>query len=79
MLAIAPLAATYFFRVTGWGLLLYAIWYLIPTVIAALRRGRFWVPAIVVDILLAWTLIGWVVALVLSLMGPQQRTAPIRG
>jgi hypothetical protein len=79
MPAIAPLAAGFIVKFTGWGLLLYAIVYLIPAVVAAVRRGRFWVPAIVVDVLLAWTLVGWVVAMVLAVFGPEQRSQPVRG
>jgi hypothetical protein len=50
-------------------ILLLAI-YMIPGIIALCRSHRQAVPILVLDLLLGWTLIGWVVALVWSLTTP---------
>jgi Superinfection immunity protein len=47
--------------------------YLLPTIIAAARRSTSLVGIILVNILLGWTFIGWIVALVWSLAGQAQR------
>ena len=51
--------------------------YLIPTIIAICRKAYHAAAAIVVNVFLGWTFIGWVVALVLALLNkpggtPQQ-------
>ena len=51
--------------------------YLIPTIIAICRRAYYSVAAITINILLGWTFLGWVIALILSLLNkpdkaPQQ-------
>jgi Superinfection immunity protein len=46
--------------------------YLLPTIVALLRRGRYLIPAILVDVLLGWTLLGWLVALGFALVGPRR-------
>lgn len=56
---------------------LYGLWllaYFIPTVVVLARRHRSPGPTIVVNTLLGWTGIGWVVALAMSLgrTGQQQ-------
>ena len=52
----------------GW-LVVGAVLYLLPTIVALLRRGRWAVPAILVDLLLGWTLLGWLIALLFALVG----------
>ena len=47
--------------------------YVLPIIIAVVRRSRSLVGIILVNILLGWTFIGWVVALVWSLVGEAQR------
>lgn len=47
--------------------------YIIPTIIALARRHSQKVPIILVNILLGWTLVGWIVALVWSLVNDQPR------
>lgn len=39
----------------------------LPTIIAALRRGRNVVGIFLLNLLLGWTVIGWVIALVWAL------------
>lgn len=51
--------------------------YLIPTIIAVCRKAYHTAAAIIVNVFLGWTFIGWVVALILSLLNaptknPQQ-------
>lgn len=39
----------------------------LPTIIAALRRGRSVVGIFLLNLLLGWTVIGWVIALIWAL------------
>jgi hypothetical protein len=52
--------------------MLLALWligcYLVPTIIALLLEHRRWPSIFVVNLLLGWTLIGWVVALAWAVM-----------
>jgi len=43
--------------------------YLLPTIIAAIRRSKSTVGIILVNILAGWTFIGWIISLVWSLVG----------
>ena len=43
--------------------------YFLPTVIGALRRAKGLVGIVLVNIFLGWTFVGWVIALVWSLVG----------
>jgi hypothetical protein len=43
--------------------------YVLPTIIAAVRRHRSILGILLVNILTGWTFIGWVIALVWSLAG----------
>lgn len=47
--------------------------YFIPTVIGALRQVKGLVGILLVNIFLGWTVIGWIVALVWSLVGAKGR------
>jgi hypothetical protein len=47
--------------------------YLLPTILAAVRRSKSLVGIILVNILLGWTFVGWIVALVWSISGEAQR------
>lgn len=49
--------------------------YLVPTIVAAARRPTNMAAAILVNVLLGWTMLGWVVALVLAL-GPKRQLDP---
>ena len=49
---------------------------LIPTIIAVKRRHPDTAAIVAVNLLLGWTLIGWVVALVWSLRGPAAGASP---
>lgn len=42
--------------------------YFLPTIVAMLRRQPAWVGILLLSLLLGWTLIGWVAALVWSVM-----------
>jgi len=53
--------------------------YLIPTIIAIVRRQSNMVAVILIDILAGWTLVGWVIALVLSLTTPKVKSAASNG
>jgi hypothetical protein len=53
----------FFFGLLGLGMFLY----ILPSLIALNRRHRNKGPIIVVDLLLGWTLVGWVVSLAWSL------------
>jgi hypothetical protein len=62
--------------VTGGVLLaLGVIAYLLPAVIAVKRGHRNAGPVILIDLLLGWTVIGWIVALVWSCTDNVQRRA----
>jgi hypothetical protein len=57
------LFAIFFFPIFGFGFL----FYFLPTVLAAARGKRDLVSIFVLNFLLGWTAIGWVIALVWSL------------
>ena len=42
--------------------------YFLPTIIAVLRKHKNWLAIFIVNILVGWTFIGWVVALVWSVI-----------
>ena len=46
--------------------------YFLPTIIAASRRATRMPVIVLVNVFLGWTLVGWVVALVLALTVPQR-------
>jgi len=47
--------------------------YLLPTIIAGLRRSTMTVWVALVDLLLGWTVVGWIVALVMAIASPRQQ------
>jgi hypothetical protein len=51
--------------------------YLLPLIVAVMRKSHLIGPVAAVNILLGWSLIGWVGALVLALMPKQQATTVI--
>lgn len=57
------LFAIYFFPIFGFGFL----FYFLPAIIAAARSKRDLASIFVLNLLLGWTAIGWVVALVWAL------------
>jgi hypothetical protein len=57
------LFAVFFFPIFGFGFL----FYFLPSIIAAARSRRDLVSILVLNLLLGWTAIGWVVALVWAL------------
>src|SRR5690606_20089491 len=64
-----------FVAVAGVFMLVGMGFYLIPTIVALVRKPVTMTAAIIVNILLGWTMIGWVVALVLA-MGSKHRLEP---
>ena len=50
--------------------------YFLPTIIAAARRCRTTGWVFLIDLLLGWTLIGWVVALVIAVASRRGGTLP---
>lgn len=69
------------FFVSGLPASWYMIWlaivgldlYLLPTLIAAHRSSSTAAAAIVIDLLLGWTVVGWVAALALAVSGQSAR------
>jgi hypothetical protein len=57
------LFAIFFFPIFGFGFL----FYFLPSIIAAARSKRDLVSILVLNLLLGWTAVGWVVALVWAL------------
>lgn len=57
-------------------LILFAVAYLAPTILAAVRRNTNLVWVAVVDIVLAWTFVGWIVAWVLVFTGSRRGQQP---
>jgi len=57
------LFAIFFFPIFGFGFL----FYFLPSIIAAARSKRDLVSIFVLNLLLGWTAIGWVIALVWAL------------
>lgn len=55
--------------------MLVALLFFLPTVIALLRNHHNWAPIALVNVLLGWTVLGWVVALVWSFTAT---SAPVR-
>jgi hypothetical protein len=51
-----------------WGIILGL--YFAPTIVAGIRRHHNMGPLVVVNVLLGWTLIGWVVALAMAFSKP---------
>ncbi len=49
------------------GLVILLVFYFLPTVIARARRSTMTVWVVLIDLLAGWTLVGWVVALVMAL------------
>jgi hypothetical protein len=43
--------------------------YILPTIIAAVRRSKSLVGILLVNVLLGWTFIGWVLSLIWALIG----------
>jgi Superinfection immunity protein len=37
--------------------------YFLPSIVAVIKRGPNWIPALAVNIGLGWTVIGWILAL----------------
>lgn len=50
--------------------------YFVPAVVAGLRHHRHTAAIAALDVLLGWTVIGWIAALVWALM--DQRNEPVR-
>lgn len=53
--------------------------YLLPTFLAVARGSeRLW-PAVLIDVLLGWTVIGWIAAMILALIPPRPTAASPQG
>jgi hypothetical protein len=48
--------------------------YFLPTIIAAFREHSQFLPILLLDVFLGWTLVGWVVALVWSVTNQDPKT-----
>lgn len=48
--------------------------YFLPTIIAAVRRSKGLLGIVLLNIFLGWTFIGWVIALVWSIVGEAQKS-----
>jgi uncharacterized membrane protein YhaH (DUF805 family) len=46
--------------------------YFIPTIVAIIRRARNAVGVVVLNVLGGWTFVGWIIALVWSIIDKQQ-------
>ena len=53
------------------GLVILAMLYFAPTIVAAVTRSRNLLLVVLIDVLLGWTVIGWVLAWVLCFTGRQ--------
>ena len=49
--------------------------YFVPTALAVCREHRQMAPVIIVNVLLGWTLIGWVAALAWAAMNEKEKQA----
>jgi hypothetical protein len=49
------------------------ILYFLPTIIAGLRRSTMTVWVALIDLLLGWTVVGWIVALVMAIASARQQ------
>ena len=47
--------------------------YFLPTIIAAIRRSKSLLGIVLVNVLLGWTMVGWIISLVWSLVGEAGR------
>jgi len=47
--------------------------YFLPTIIAGLRRSTMTVWVALIDLLLGWTVVGWIVALVMAIASARQQ------
>ena len=48
--------------------ILVVVAYGMPTIVAVANKSRYIAPAVIINILLGWTFIGWVVAMVFAAM-----------
>jgi hypothetical protein len=64
-----------FTHVSGFTLLILAVLYFIPAIVAFRRQHPNATPIMVLNICLGWTILGWVAALVWSLMNPAPKPA----
>jgi hypothetical protein len=54
--------------------LVFAI-YLLPSIVALLRKSAKTTAVVIINLLLAWTVIGWFVALVMAFASPRRPPA----
>jgi hypothetical protein len=54
------------FSALMWVLMLFV--YMLPTIVAAARRSRHLLLVLLLNVLLGWSFVGWIVALVLALI-----------
>lgn len=59
-------------------LLLVVLFYFYPTVVARQRWSPHWAGVLVVNILLGWTFVGWVIALAWAFSGENIRKRTMR-
>jgi cytochrome c biogenesis protein CcdA len=51
--------------------------YFIPTIVAGIRNSSLSAAAVIVNVFLGWTLVGWVVALALAVSGKPAERPPL--
>ena len=81
--AVAPAASAAASRgITGMGLLIICIalvalvggaFYFVPTIIACVRKHRNRVAIILLNVLAGWTFVGWLVALIWSVVNTKEK------
>jgi len=49
--------------------------YLLPVIVAAFRRAERWPTVVLINVLLGWTILGWVVALFIASLSAQVQSA----
>ncbi|MBK1696435.1 superinfection immunity protein [Rhodovibrio salinarum] len=60
----------------GWTLLVLVVLYFVPLTLAVWRGHPKAMAILAINIAFGWTVVGWVIALVWSMTGPNYRYAP---
>jgi hypothetical protein len=60
----------------GFGILVVIGVYLSPTIVAVAIKSRNLLPVLLIDVVLGWTVIGWIIAWVLCFVGGRQDPRP---
>lgn len=76
LLSLGSCTSTWEFSFPFWGFpfgIIGLALYFLPTIIAAIRRSKGILGIILLNIFAGWTFIGWVIALIWSLVGEKSR------